>query len=180
MKLNKEILLNVKNLCVRTLENSKHQNLIDGVSFDIKKNEIVGLIGESGSGKSLTSLSILGLLEKNKFNISGEIIFNGNNLLDLDNNAMMEIRGSEISMIFQEPMSALNPTMKIGEQIFEVFKAHKNLSFKRTTERIKRLIKKVKLDNVENLLDKYPHQISGGQKQRVMIVMALSLSLIHI
>ena len=174
LKLNKEILLNVKNLCVRTLENSKHQNLIDGVSFDIKKNEIVGLIGESGSGKSLTSLSILGLLEKNKFNISGEIIFNGNNLLDLDNNAMMEIRGSEISMIFQEPMSALNPTMKIGKQIFEVFKAHKNLSFKNTTERIKKLIKKVKLDNVENLLDKYPHQISGGQKQRVMIVMALS------
>ena len=174
MKLNKEILLNVKNLCVRTLENSQHQNLIDGVSFDIKKNEIVGLIGESGSGKSLTSLSILGLLEKNKFNISGEIIFNGNNLLDLDNNAMMEIRGSEISMIFQEPMSALNPTMKIGKQIFEVFKAHKNLSFKNTTDRIKKLIKKVRLDNVENLLDKYPHQISGGQKQRVMIVMALS------
>ena len=174
MKLNKEILLNVNNLCVRTIENSQHQNLIDGVSFDIKKNEIVGLIGESGSGKSLTSLSILGLLEKNKFNISGEIIFNGNNLLDLDNNAMMEIRGSEISMIFQEPMSALNPTMKIGKQIFEVFKAHKNLSFKNTTERIKKLIKKVRLDNVENLLDKYPHQISGGQKQRVMIVMALS------
>ena len=174
MKLNKEILLNVNNLCVRTIENSQHQNLIDGVSFDIKKNEIVGLIGESGSGKSLTSLSILGLLEKNKFDISGEIIFNGNNLLDLDNNAMIKIRGAEISMIFQEPMSALNPTMKIGEQIFEVFKAHKNLSFEHTTKRIKKLIKKVKLDNVENLLDKYPHQISGGQKQRVMIVMALS------
>ncbi len=174
MKLNKEIILNVNNLCVKTTENSQHQNLIDGVSLDIKKNEIVGLIGESGSGKSLTSLSILGLLEKNKFDISGEIIFNGNNLLDLDNNAMMEIRGSEISMIFQEPMSALNPTMKIGEQIFEVFKAHKNLSFEHTTKRIKKLIKKVKLDNVENLLDKYPHQISGGQKQRVMIVMALS------
>ena len=174
MKLNKEILLNVNNLCVRTTENLQHQNLIDKISFNIKKNEIVALIGESGSGKSLTSLSILGLLEKNKFNISGEITFNGNNLLDLDNNAMMEIRGAEISMIFQEPMSALNPTMKIGEQIFEVFKGHKNLSFKNTTERIKRLIKKVKLDNVENLLDKYPHQISGGQKQRVMIVMALS------
>ena len=174
MKLNKKILLNVNNLCVRTTENLQHQNLIDKISFNIKKNEIVALIGESGSGKSLTSLSILGLLEKNKFKISGEITFNGNNLLDLDNNAMMEIRGSEISMIFQEPMSALNPTMKIGEQIFEVFKAHKNLSFERTTERIKRLIKKVKLDNVENLLDKYPHQISGGQKQRVMIVMALS------
>ena len=174
MKLNKEILLNVNNLCVRTTEKTNQPNLIDGISFKIKKNEIIGLIGESGSGKSLTSLSILGLLEKNKFNISGEIIFDKKNLLNLDNNAMMEIRGSEISMIFQEPMSALNPTMKIGEQIFEVFKAHKNLSFERTTERIKRLIKKVKLDNVENLLDKYPHQISGGQKQRVMIVMALS------
>ena len=174
MKLNKKILLNVNNLCVRTTENLQHQNLIDKISFNIKKNEIVALIGESGSGKSLTSLSILGLLEKNKFNISGEITFNGNNLLDLDNNAMMEIRGSEISMIFQEPMSALNPTMKIGKQIFEVFKAHKNLSFKNTTERIKKLIKKVKLDNVEILLDKYPHHISGVQKQRVMIVMALS------
>ena len=174
MKLNKEILLNVKNLCVSTTEKPQNQNLIDEISFEIKKNEIVGLIGESGSGKSLTSLSILGLLEKNKFNISGEIIFDKKNLLNLDNNAMMEIRGSEISMIFQEPMSALNPTMKIGKQLFEVFKAHENLSFEHTTERIKKLIKKVKLDNVDDLLDKYPHQISGGQKQRVMIVMALS------
>ena len=174
MKLNKEILLNVKNLCVSTTEKRQHKNLIDEISFEIKKNEIVGLIGESGSGKSLTSLSILGLLEKNKFNISGEIIFNKKNLLNLDNNAMMQIRGAEISMIFQEPMSALNPTMKIGKQLFEVFKAHENLSFEHTTERIKKLLKKVKLDNVDNLLDKYPHQISGGQKQRVMIVMALS------
>ena len=142
MKLNKKILLNVNNLCVRTTENLQHQNLIDKISFNIKKNEIVALIGESGSGKSLTSLSILGLLEKNKFNISGEIIFDKKNLLNLDNNAMMEIRGSEISMIFQEPMSALNPTMKIGKQLFEVFKAHKNLSFEHTTERIKKLIKK--------------------------------------
>ena len=174
MRLNKEILLNVKNLCVSTTEKPQNQNLINDISFEIKKNEIVGLIGESGSGKSLTSLSILGLLEKNKFNISGEIIFNKKNLLNLDNNAMMQIRGAEISMIFQEPMSALNPTMKIGKQLFEVFKAHENLSFEHTTKRIKKLIKKVKLDNVENLLEKYPHQISGGQKQRVMIVMALS------
>ncbi len=174
MKSKKEILLEINKLCINTTEKSKLQNLINNISFTINKNEIVALIGESGSGKSLTSLSILGLLEKDKFNISGKIIFNGNNLLNLDNDAMMEIRGSEISMIFQEPMSALNPTMKIGEQLFEVFKAHENLSFEHTTERIKKLIKKVKLDNVENLLDKYPHQISGGQKQRVMIVMALS------
>jgi len=86
----------------------------------------------------------------------------------------MRIRGSKISMIFQEPMSALNPTMKIGEQLYEVFKAHKNLSFENTVKRIKKLLKKVKLNNVRNLLEKYPHEISGGQKQRVMIVMALS------
>ena len=136
MKLNKEILLNVNNLCIRTTDKTNKQNLIDGISFKIKKNEIIGLIGESGSGKSLTSLSILGLLEKNKFNISGEIIFDKKNLLNLDNNAMMEIRGSEISMIFQEPMSALNPTMKIGKQLFEVFKAHENIAKVPKTERI--------------------------------------------
>ena len=86
----------------------------------------------------------------------------------------MKIRGSEISMIFQEPMTALNPTMKIGEQLFEVFRSHENIDSKEISSRIEKLIKKVKLDNVGNLFDKYPHQLSGGQKQRVMIVMALS------
>ena len=174
MKSKKEILLNINNLCISTTERSKHKDLINNISFKIKRNEIVGLIGESGSGKSVTSLSILGLLEKSKFNLSGEISFNNKNILNLSDQDMMKIRGYEISMIFQEPMSALNPTMKIGKQLYEVFRAHKNLPFKKTTDRIKKLIKKVKLSNVENLLDKYPHQISGGQKQRLMIVMALS------
>ena len=174
MKSKKEILLNINNLCISTTERSKHKDLINNISFKIKRNEIVGLIGESGSGKSVTSLSILGLLEKSKFNLSGEISFNNKNILNLSDQEMMKIRGYEISMIFQEPMSALNPTMKIGKQLYEVFRAHKNLPFKKTTDRIKKLIKKVKLNNVENLLDKYPHQISGGQKQRLMIVMALS------
>ncbi len=174
MKLNKKILLEINKLCVSTTEKSKNKKLLKSISFNIKKNEIVGLIGESGSGKSLTSLCILGLLEKNRFNISGTVYFNQRNIINLQENEIMKIRGSEISMIFQEPMSALNPTMKIGKQLFEVFKAHKNLSFEHTVERIKKLIKKVKLGNVENLLEKYPHQISGGQKQRVMIVMALS------
>jgi len=174
LKLNKKILLEINKLCVSTTEKSKNKKLLKSISFNIKKNEIVGLIGESGSGKSLTSLCILGLLEKNRFNISGTVYFNQRNIINLQENEIMKIRGSEISMIFQEPMSALNPTMKIGKQLFEVFKAHKNLSFEHTVERIKKLIKKVKLGNVENLLEKYPHQISGGQKQRVMIVMALS------
>ena len=170
----KEILLEINNLAVSTTEKEKVQNLIKRISFKLKRNEIVGLIGESGSGKSLTSLCILGLLEKNKFNVSGQVLFNGKNILSLDENEMMRIRGSEISMIFQEPMSALNPTMKIGKQLFEIFKAHKKITFEDATKKIKKLIKKVKLDSVEDLLEKYPHQISGGQKQRVMIAMALS------
>ena len=170
----KEILLEINNLAVSTTEKEKVQNLIKRISFKVKRNEIVGLIGESGSGKSLTSLCILGLLEKNKFNVSGQVLFNGKNLLSLDENEMMRIRGSEISMIFQEPMSALNPTMKIGKQLFEIFKAHKKITFEDATKKIKKLIKKVRLDSVEDLLEKYPHQISGGQKQRVMIAMALS------
>ncbi len=174
MKLDKEILLNINNLRVRTVEKENRKNLIKGISFKVKKNEIIGLVGESGSGKSMTSLCILGLLERKKFKISGKIIFNGKNILNLDKNEIKEIRGSSVAMIFQEPMNALNPTMKIGKQLYEVFKAHENLPFEQTSERIKRLIKKVKLSGVENLLDKYPHQISGGQKQRLMIVMALS------
>ena len=170
----KEILLEINNLAVSTTEKEKVQNLIKRISFKVKRNEIVGLIGESGSGKSLTSLCILGLLEKNKFNVSGQVLFNGKNILSLDENEMMGIRGSEISMIFQEPMSALNPTMKIGKQLFEIFKAHKKITFEDATKKIKKLIKKVRLDSVEDLLEKYPHQISGGQKQRVMIAMALS------
>ena len=174
MKVNKKILLEINKLCVSTTEKSENKNLLKSISFDIRKNEIVGLIGESGSGKSLTSLCILGLLEKKKFNVSGDIYFNQRNIINLQENEIMKIRGSEISMIFQEPMTALNPTMKIGEQLFEVFRSHENIDSKEISSRIEKLIKKVKLDNVENLFDKYPHQLSGGQKQRVMIVMALS------
>ena len=174
MKSNKKILININKLCVSITEKSKNKKLIKSISFNIKKNEIVALIGESGSGKSLTSLCILGLLEKKKFNISGEIFFNGRNIINLQENEIMKIRGSEISMIFQEPMTALNPTMRIGEQLFEVFRGNENIHNEKISSRINKLIKKVKLDNVDNLFEKYPHQISGGQKQRVMIVMALS------
>tara|TARA_B100001175_G_scaffold63264_1_gene51416 strand:- start:3146 stop:4825 length:1680 start_codon:yes stop_codon:yes gene_type:complete len=174
LKSKKKILLDIKKLCVSIAENSKNKKLLKSISFNIKKNEIVGLIGESGSGKSLTSLCILGLLEKKNFNISGEIYFNQRNIINLQENEIMKIRGSEISMIFQEPMTALNPTMKIGTQLFEVFRSVENIESKEISSRIEKLIKKVKLDDIENLFDKYPHQISGGQKQRVMIVMALS------
>ena len=101
-------------------------------------------------------------------------MFKGNDLLKISEKEMLKKRGAEISMIFQEPMSALNPTMKIGVQLYEMYKAHQDKSFLEITKRIKNLIKKVKLEGVENLFEKYPHEISGGQKQRVMIVMALA------
>ena len=172
MKANNNILLEVKKLRISLAK--KPKPLVNNISFKIKKNEIVGLIGESGSGKSLTSLSILNLLNKKQFEISGNILFENNDLLKLSQNEMLKIRGAKIAMIFQEPMSALNPTMKIGEQLFEMYVSHQNMPFQKITNRIKTLIQKVKLDGVDKLLEKYPHQISGGQKQRVMIVMALA------
>ena len=174
MKANNNILLEVKKLRVSLAK--KPKLLLNNISFKIKKNEIVGLIGESGSGKSLTSLSILNLLNKKQFEISGNILFENNDVLKFSKNEMLLIRGAKISMIFQEPMSALNPTMKIGEQLFEMYVSHQNMPFQKITNRIKTLIQKVKLDGVDKLLEKYPHQISGGQKQRVMIVMALACS----
>ena len=174
MKPNKNTLLEINNLNISIAQNQSSKSLVKNISFQIKKNEIVGLIGESGSGKSLTSLAVLNLLNKDKFKITGEVLFKGNDLLKISEKEMLKNRGAEISMIFQEPMSALNPTMKIGFQLYEMYKAHQNKSFLEITNRIKNLIKKVRLETVENLFEKYPHEISGGQKQRVMIVMALA------
>ena len=169
-------LLRVKNLSLG-LNNPKNEKLlIDNVSFDIKKNEIVSIIGESGSGKTLTAMSILGLLDKSFFNISGQIIFNKINLLSVNEAKIQKIRSHNISIVFQNPMSSLNPTMKLGKQIYEVFHSHIDLNYNSVNKRIKELIKKVKLDGVKNLFEKYPHEISGGQMQRFMLVMALASS----
>ena len=169
-------LLRIKNLSLG-LNNPKNEKLlIDNVSFDIKKNEIVSIIGESGSGKTLTAMSILGLLDKALFNISGQIIFNKINLLSVNEAKIQKIRSHNISIVFQNPMSSLNPTMKLGKQIYEVFHSHIDLNYNSVNKRIKELIKKVKLDGVKNLFEKYPHEISGGQMQRFMLVMALASS----
>ena len=174
MKINNNILLEVNNLCISTASKNNVKSLVKNISFNIRKNEIIGLLGESGSGKSLTSLAILKLLNKDQFKVSGEILFQEKDLLKIEDYKMLKIRGAEISMIFQEPMSALNPTMKIGKQISEVYKIHQAKSNFNIQKKIKQLIKKVKLEKVENILQKYPHEISGGQKQRVMIIMALA------
>jgi len=171
--LKKDILLKIDKLGVGLINKESDNTLLNNISFDIPKNKIVGLVGESGSGKSLTALSILRLLNSKIYNTSGKIIFNNKNILEINLNEVQRIRGKEIAMIFQEPMSALNPTMTIGNQLIEICKRHLNLSHREIIKKINNLIRKVKLDDINNLLKKFPHEISGGQKQRVMITMAL-------
>jgi peptide/nickel transport system ATP-binding protein len=147
--------------------------VVNDISFDVLENEILGIVGESGSGKSVTALSILKLLPKNKTVLKGAINYKKKNLLELDNFEIRKVRGKEIAIVFQEPMSALNPTMKCLDQLRECIKD--TAANKESVEkRMATLIKKVKLDGVDNFNSKYPHQLSGGQKQRLMIAMAIS------
>ena len=161
-------------LKIKKLSISFNKNIIiNEVSFKIKPNTIMGLVGESGSGKSITSKSIMGLLPSNAF-INGEIVFNNSDLLNLNEKEFSTIRGNQISMIFQEPMSSLNPSVTCGIQVFEILKQHNNLSNKTIKKEVIQLFEKVKLPRPENIYNSYPHEISGGQKQRVMIAMAIA------
>ena len=169
-------LLVVNNLRVSLKNSSKKKILLNNISFKIPNNKVVAIVGESGSGKSLTALSILRLLSEKTYTSSGSILFNKNEIFSLDINDIQKIRGNDIAMIFQEPMSALNPTMAIGKQLIEMCERHLNIASTEIIEKINNLIKKVKLNHIKNLLNKYPHEISGGQKQRIMIAMALLCS----
>ena len=169
-------LLVVNNLRVSLKNSSKKKILLNNISFTVPDNKVVAIVGESGSGKSLTALSILRLLSEKTYASSGSIVFNKNEIFSLDINDIQKIRGNDIAMIFQEPMSALNPTMAIGKQLIEMCERHLNIASTEIIEKINNLIKKVKLNHIKNLLNKYPHEISGGQKQRIMIAMALLCS----
>ena len=146
---------------------------LDKISFSLKKNQIIGIVGESGSGKSLCSLAIMGLLNSNAI-VSGEIIYKDTNVLTLNETELQKIRGKEIAMIFQDPMSSLNPTLTCGYQVAETLKQHTNLSNKEIYKEVITLFQKVKLPRTKSIYDSYPHEISGGQKQRVMIAMAIA------
>lgn len=163
-------LLSIKNLSIKIDD----QVILSNISLDIKKNEVLGLVGESGSGKSFTALSILKLINIKNLKVEGEIIFNGTILNNLSEKNYQKLRGKEISIIFQEPMSSLNPSMKCGDQISEIIinheKINKNLAKKKSLE----LIKKVQLKDAELVYEKYPHQLSGGQQQRIMIAIAIA------
>ncbi|MGO2294159.1 MAG: ABC transporter ATP-binding protein [Psychroflexus halocasei] len=162
-------LLSVKQLNVSFGQNKVVQDL----SFDLNKNEILGIVGESGSGKSVSSLAIMRLLSP-KAKIEGDILFQELNISKLSEEEVRRLRGNDISMIFQEPMSSLNPSMKCGKQVCEILQLHKKLSFKDAKNEVLQLFEKVKLPRPQEIFKSYPHQISGGQKQRVMIAMAIA------
>ena len=173
MNTNTQNLLKIDNLCISINKN----DIIKDVSIQINKGEMIGLVGESGCGKSLTALSIIKLIDENVMKVkSGEIQFLGKNLLSKTEKELEKIRGKEISMIFQEPMTSLNPVFSIGDQINEVLFIHNNLSKKIATDKTIDLLSKVGIPRPEVSYKKYPHQLSGGQRQRVMIAMALACS----
>ena len=149
---------------------------VDGVSLGIDEGRTLGVVGESGSGKSQTALSIMKLFEKNQRIYDGEIHFDGERISDFDDDAMYKIRGNKISMIFQEPMTSLNPVFTIGKQISEVFMLHRGMSKKQAHEHSVGMLESVKIPNASQMVNQYPHQLSGGMRQRVMIAMALACS----
>lgn len=170
-----ETILDIKNLSLSFKNNQILNQVLFDVSYHLKRNEILGVVGESGSGKSVSSLAVLGLLpEKQTVYNSGEILFHGDDLLGYHNNDFRKLRGNKIAMIFQEPMTSLNPSLTCGNQVIEVIHEHLGLSHTNAKNEVLSLFEKVKLPDPEVIYDKYPHQISGGQKQRVMIAMAIA------
>ena len=168
-------LIKVKDLRTSFFTPEGEVRAIDGISFEIDEGKTLGLVGESGCGKSVTSLSIMRLIASPPGKIvGGEILYRGRDLLKFKNEEMRKIRGNEISMIFQEPMTSLNPVFTVGNQIGEAIRLHQGLGKKETRQKTIDMLRLVKIADPESRVDAYPHQLSGGMRQRVMIAMALS------
>jgi len=168
-------LLEIKDLQTSFFTSDGEIKAVDGVSFDIQDGKTMGLVGESGCGKSVTALSVMRLLAKGTGEVvGGEILYRGENLAQLSEEEMRRIRGNEISMIFQEPMTSLNPVFTIGEQIIEAVQLHQQVGKREGRDRAIEMLRLVKLAEPEKRVSDFPHQLSGGMRQRVMIAMALS------
>jgi len=167
--------LSIRDLSVALPQGGDRPFAVEGLSLDVMPNEIVCIVGESGSGKSITSFTTMGLLPKTLRATSGQILFGGSDLLKLPEKDHARLRGSEMAMIFQEPMTALNPCYTVGDQIEEVFAAHTRISRADRRARTLDLLREVKLADAERIHQSYPHQLSGGQRQRIVIAMALAL-----
>ncbi|MEX3712860.1 ABC transporter ATP-binding protein [Cytobacillus horneckiae] len=167
--------LDVKNLKTSFFSNDGEVPAVDDISFSVNKGEILGIVGESGCGKSVTSLSVMKLIPQPPGKIvGGEILLNGENLVHATEKRMRQIRGNEMAMIFQEPMTSLNPLFKIGDQLIEAIKIHNKGHKKVLAAKAVEMLKLVGLPRAESIMGEYPHQLSGGMRQRVMIAMALS------
>jgi peptide/nickel transport system ATP-binding protein len=171
----KEPILQIRDLKVSFQSGKKLVPAVDGISFDLKEGEILGIVGESGSGKSVTSLAAMGLIPSPPGKVEqGEIIFANKDLTKNSENDWRKIRGNQISMIFQEPMTSLNPLFTIGNQLIEAIRLHTQLSKAKAKDRSIELLKLVGIPRAEGIIQEYPHQLSGGMRQRVMIAMAMA------
>jgi oligopeptide/dipeptide ABC transporter ATP-binding protein len=169
-----ERLLEVEDLSVHFATEDGMVRAVDGVSFTLDRGEVVGVVGESGSGKSVTAMTIMGLTRGVNAKFDGAVRYQGTDLLQISDTAMQNYRGNEIGMIFQDPMTSLNPVYRVGEQITEAIRAHEQIDKRQARKRAVELLKQVGIPNPESRVDDFPHQFSGGMRQRAMIAMALS------
>ncbi len=169
-----ENLLYIRNLAIEFSVAGLPVRAVDGVSFEIPRGGTVGLVGESGCGKSVTSMAIMQLISRPGHVASGQILLDGTDLLGIGESGMRKYRGNRISMIFQEPMTSLNPVFTVGQQVGEVFRIHQGASRARAREKAIEMLRLVRIPAPETRVDEYPHQLSGGMRQRVMIAMALA------
>ena len=173
-----ENILEVKHLCISASRGEKEKCLVGDINFSLGRGKVLGIVGESGSGKSITCYAVTGLLNPNLHISGGSIVFRGDGtdteLVGLCEKRYRKLRGSRITMVFQEPMSALNPVQRCGQQVEEVLKVHTSMSKKERKAEVLKLFEQVKLPDPQRIYSSYPHQLSGGQKQRVVIAMAVA------
>jgi len=167
-------LIEVNDLKVQFATEDGLVRAVDGVSFNLDRGQVLGIVGESGSGKSVTSMTLLGLTRDKNTRFEGEVLYKGRNVLGMNEEELQQVRGNEMAMIFQDPMTSLNPVYTVGTQICEAIQVHENIDRKSGTRRAVELLKQVGIPNPEARVDDYPHQFSGGMRQRAMIAMALA------
>jgi peptide/nickel transport system ATP-binding protein len=167
-------LIEVKDLKVHFATEDGLVRAVDGVNFTLDRGEVLGIVGESGSGKSVTSMTLLGLTRDKNTRFEGEVLYKGRNVLQMREEELQEVRGNEMGMIFQDPMTSLNPVYTIGAQICEAIQVHEDIDKRAANRRAVELLKQVGIPNPESRVDDYPHQFSGGMRQRAMIAMSLA------
>jgi oligopeptide/dipeptide ABC transporter ATP-binding protein len=169
-----ERVLEVRDLKVHFATEDGLVRAVDGVNFDLERGKVLAIVGESGSGKSVTSMTLLGLTRDKNTRFEGQVLYKGRNVLDMNEDELQTVRGNEIAMIFQDPMTSLNPVYKVGSQICEAIRTHENVDGKGARLRAIELLRQVGIPNPDSRVDNYPHEFSGGMRQRAMIAMGLA------